>query len=280
MEGRRTPLADVPRILYGSKPVDGGALLLKESERDALVAAEPGVEPLLRPMVSAREYMSGQRRYCLWLPDISAAEIRRFAPVLERVRAVKAFRLASKKAATRAAADTPAEFAEIRQPPDTYVVIPMHTRGDREWVPFGFFDSETIVHNSCTCISGAGLYEFGVVSSAMHMAWLRYVGGRLASGYRYANRLVYNTFPWPDATDSQRAAIEQLAQAVLDCRARMPDSSPAALYDPDLMKKPLRQAHRALDRAVERLYREAAFKTERQRVEFLFAAYEAALANA
>ncbi len=276
IEGRSRPLADVPRILYGSKPVDGGALLFTRAEYEAFVAQNPGAEALFRPMVSASEYMAGVSRHCLWLVDQEASRIKAFPAVMDRVRQVREFRLASKKAATRAAAGAASEFAEIRQPDSTYVVIPMHTSQRREWIPFGFFDARTIVHNSCTCIAGAGLYEFGVVSSAMHMAWVRYVAGRIKSDYRYSNRLVYNTFPWPAVTASKRAAIEAAAQAVLDARAGHPGESPADLYDPDLMKRPLRRAHQTLDRAVDRAYRGRKFDVERERVGFLFAAYERA----
>lgn len=277
IEGRGRPLADVPRILYGSKPVDGGAFLFTQAQRDAFVDENPGVDTLIRPMVSAREYLAGETRYCLWLADQPASTIEAFPAVLERVRRVETFRLASNKAATRDAAAAAARFAEIRQPDSTYVVIPMHTSRAREWIPFGFFDAHTIVHNSCTCIPGAGLVEFGVVSSAMHMGWVRYVAGRIKSDYRYSNRLVYNTFPWPEMTAAERTRIEAAAQGVLDVRDAHPQESPAHLYDPGLMTPPLRRAHQILDRAVDRAYRGRKFGTERERVEFLFAEYEQAL---
>ena len=151
----------------------------------------------------------------------------------------------------------------------------MHTSETRKYVPFGFFGPSDIVHNSCTCIPGAALYHFGIVSSLMHMEWLRNVGGRLESRYRYANTLVYNTFPWPDATPAQRVKIETLAQAVLDARAAHPTPSLADLYDPDTMPADLRRAHTALDLAVDKLYRPASFASDRDRVEHLFGRYEA-----
>jgi len=150
----------------------------------------------------------------------------------------------------------------------------MHTSETRKYVPFGFFEATSIVHNSCTCIPEAGLFEFGVISAVIHMDWLRHVGGRLESRYRYANTLVYNTFPWPDATPAQRSKIETLAQAVLEARAAHPTSSLADLYDPDTMPPNLRRAHSALDIAVDKLYRPTPFASDRDRVEHLFGLYE------
>ncbi len=272
VEGRARPLAAVPPIRYGSKPVDGGALLFTRPERDAFAAEHPAAEPWLRPLVSAREYLEGGERFCLWLAGVPEASWRRVPGVVQRVEQVRAFRLRSSKAPTRAAATRASEFAEIRQPSGTFVVVPMHTSGSRSWVPLGFFGPETVVHNSCTCVDGAGRYHFGVLSSAMHMAWLGAVGGRLGAGYRYSNRLVYNTFPWPAADAAQRAGVEAAADAVLEARRR--DERPlAAAYDPDRMTAALFDAHQALDRAVDRLYRDRPFGGERDRLEVLFAAY-------
>jgi len=169
-----------------------------------------------------------------------------------RVQAVKEFRSASSKAATRRLADTPYLFGELRQPSGDYVVIPLHSSEHRKYVPMGFFTKEDIVHNSCSTLQNATLYHFGVLTSAMHMAWMRQVCGRLKSDYRYSNQLVYNNFPWPEQpTPAQVARVERGAQAVLDARAAFPTSTLADLYDPLTMPRPLLDAHKRLDAAVD-----------------------------
>jgi hypothetical protein len=269
------PLCPVPQIVYGSKPVDGGHLILSATQRAEILAAAPELNSLIKPLIGAEEFLHDGKRWCLWLVNAEPSLIRSNPTIMERIAQVRAFRLASKKIPTQKAAERPSEFAEIRQPKRSYIVIPMHTSETRAYVPFGFFDASNIVHNSCTCVPDAGLFEFGAISSIMHMEWLRYVGGRLESRYRYANTLVYNTFPWPEATPAQRAKIEALAQAVLDARAAHPTSSLADLYDPDTMPGNLRKAHGALDIAVDRLYRATPFGSDRDRVEHLFGRYEA-----
>lgn len=270
----RTPLSDVPKIIYGSKPVDGGNLILSSSERQTLVTQHPSSQKWIKPLIGAQEFLHGGDRWCLWLVDASPSDLKAHPFILERVKAVAAFRRASKKIPTQKAAEKPSFFAEIRQPDSDYIVIPMHTSEDRIYVPFGFYKSDSIVHNSCTCIPDGGLFTFGIISSLMHMEWLRHIGGRLESRYRYANTLVYNTFPWPEASDAQRKNIETLAQAVLDAREEWPTSSLADLYDPDTMPANLRKAHKALDKAVDRLYRKKPFDSDRDRVEHLFELYE------
>jgi hypothetical protein len=269
------PLCPVPKIVYGSKPVDGGNLILNSRDRAAILSSNPELSGVIKTLIGAEEFLHDGHRWCLWLVNAEPSLIRSNPIVRERIAKVRTFRLASKKIPTQKAAERPTEFAEIRQPKRSYIVIPMHTSETRTYVPFGFFDASNIVHNSCTCVPDAGLFEFGVISSIMHMEWLRHAGGRLESRYRYANTLVYNTFPWPEATPAQRAKIEALAQAVLDARAAHPTSSLADLYDPDTMPANLRKAHTALDIAVDKLYRPAPFASDRDRVEHLFGRYEA-----
>jgi hypothetical protein len=172
-------------------------------------------------------------------------------------------------------AEVPYLFAEIRQPQSEYVMIPMHTSENRKYVPLGFFPAEAILHNSSTAVPDATQYHFGVLSSEMHMAWMRTVCGRLKGDYRYSNNLVYNNYPWPqEPTDAQKKRIEAAAHAVLDARAQYPNSTLADLYDPLTMPKPLLDAHRTLDAAVDACYRKAPFKSELERLEFLFAMYK------
>jgi hypothetical protein len=253
---RSTPISDVPPILYGSKPVDDGALLLSAKERAELLDKEPSSAKFIRPLVSAREFISAEPRYCLWLGDASPDELRALPSVHDRIEHVRQFRLKSHKASTRALAQTPYLFGEVRQPSAQYVVIPLHTSETRLYVPMGFLPAENILHNSCSAVEGATLYHLGVLSSAMHMAWMRHVCGRIKSDYRYSNSLVYNNFPWPSSpTPAMRRDVEEAAQSVLAARALFPAASLADLYDPISMPRPLLDGHRRLDNCVDACYR-------------------------
>ncbi|MDP8223352.1 MAG: hypothetical protein P9L99_08340 [Candidatus Lernaella stagnicola] len=272
---RARPLCPVPECGYGSKPADGGHLLLTEEQRQDFVAQYPDAAPYLRPLLSAAEYLHGRKRWCLWLPHAKPSDIRSIRGLRERVGKVREFRLASKKAATRELAGQPALFAEIRQPTTRFVLVPQHTSERRDYVPFGYFEPENILHNSCSAIPEASLYHFGVLSSEMHMAWLRHVGGRIKSDFRYSTRQVYNNFPWPQVpSEKQSAAVEKAAAAVLAARDQYPDQSPADLYDPLAMPRALHRAHEALDRVVDRCYRQARFPDDQRRMPFLLKLYE------
>ncbi len=272
---RTEPLCAVPACEYGNKPTDGGFLIVEEKDRAEFLKSNPAAQKYLRPLLCAEEYLYNMPRWCLWLVDALPADIVSNAGIKSRVQGVRDFRLASKKEATRKKADEPSLFAEIRQPKGRYVVVPQHTSEMRKYVPFGYFDASCIVHNSCSAIPGATLYHFGVLSSAMHMAWVRQVCGRLESRYRYSSKLVYNNYPWPDPTEKQIKAIEVAAQEVLDARKEFPQSTLADLYNPLGMPQVLVKAHSALDRAVDAAYRTQPFHSERIRVEYLFSLYEA-----
>ena len=276
---RGTPLCDVPACEYGNKPADGGFLIVEEKDRETFLAENPGARRYLRPLVCAEEYLYSIPRWCLWLVDAPPEDIRTIAGIRERVEAVRTFRLASKKEPTRRKADEPTVFAEIRQPTSRYIVIPRHTSETRNYVPYGYFDEFTIVHDSCSAIPNATTYHFGILSSAMHMAWVRQICGRLESRLRYSIRLVYNNYPWPESPSTkQTAAVESAARGVLEARARfLPptgESTLADLYDPLAMPPRLVQAHAELDRAVDRCYRSRPFEHEQQRLEFLFDLYQ------
>ena len=193
----------------------------------------------------------------------------------KRIEAVRQFRQASPKESTKRMAGKPTLFDQIRQPSESYILIPRHSSENRRYVPFGYFGPETIISDSCTAVPGAKLYHFGILCSAMHMAWMRQVCGRLKSDFRYSNKLVYNNFPWPQsATEAQCAKVEECAQEVLAVRKQFPGTTLADLYDPVAMPPALAKAHELLDRAVDRCYRKEPFISDRQRVEFLFALYE------
>jgi hypothetical protein len=261
--------------MYGNKPTDGGHLIVEEQDRKEFLEANPEAKQFIRPLLCAEEYLYSIPRWCLWLVDASPSEIRSITGIKKRVEAVRDFRLASKKGPTREMANQPTLFAEIRQPKTRYMLVPQHTSQLRRYVPFGYFSPNHIVHNSCSAIPDATLYHFGVLSSEMHMAWVKTVCGRIKSDYRYSTNLVYNNYPWPAVvTDKQRVAVEAAAQAVLDARAQFPTSTLADLYDPLTMPAPLLKSHQELDRAVDRCYRPEPFPSDRHRVEYLFALYE------
>lgn len=255
IESRSKPLCDVPPINKGSQPTDGGNLLIgSEEELRSLIEAEPGLEKHIRRFVGSEEFINDKRRFCFWLVDAPQQLIDESSILRERLEAVRQMRLASTKAQTRSAADTPALFTEIRQPDSDYILVPRVSSERRAYIPIGFLKPTTIASDSAQVIPNATLYHFGVLTSQFHNAWMRTVTGRLKSDYRYSNKIVYNNFVWPEPSEPQRQHIEWCAQQVLDARGNYPDKSLADLYDPDKMPSDLRQAHQGLDAAVEAAY--------------------------
>lgn len=276
---RSSPISRVPEMKFGNQPIDGGHLLLSEEQKDSLLAAAPGVARWIRLFLGADEYINGLKRYCLWLRDVPPGELRKYPQVVARLDAVQKFRLGSKRLATRELATTPSNFAFVSHDERDYIIVPSVSSERRSYIPMGFLPSEVIASNLCLIIPGATIFHFGVLSSTLHMAWVRAVCGRLESRYRYSAGIVYNNFPWPvDATDAQRAAIETAAQGVLDARAQFPDASLADLYDPLTMPSALVKAHQALDRAVDAAYVPSGGKktwaSDAERVAFLFTLYQ------
>lgn len=272
---RTNALCDVPPIIFGSMPNDGGNLLLTDDEKRALLRAEPAAKPFIRRLYGSEEFINGINRWCLWLVDCSATDLRRMPEVRRRVAAVKKYRLASKRETTRELARTPTLFGEIRQPAKDYLLIPRVSSETRRYIPIGFLKSSIIASDATLVVPSATPYHFGVLTSEMHMAWVRQVCGRLKSDFRYSNRLVYNNFPWPqDVPDKRKSAVEAAAQGVLDARAQFKGQTLDDLYDPLVMPKLLYAAHKTLDRAVDKCYRSAPFASDRARVEFLFDLYQ------
>jgi len=274
ISNRNKPICGVPEIHFGSMPNDGGHLLFSNEEKEKFLAAEPDAVKFIRPLLSAHEFINGKKRWCLWLKDASPAEMRRLPEIMKRVESVRIYRSESSRETTRKLAGCPALFGEIRQPNTNYVLIPRHSSERRRYVPMNYFTPDHIAGDSCMALPDATLYHFGILTSAMHMAWMRQVCGRIKSDYRYSNSLVYNNFPWPEApTPAQMKRVAQAAETVLAIRNDFPDSSLADLYDPDAMPKKLFDAHRALDAAVDLCYRSLLFKTELERLRFLFDLY-------
>ena len=276
---RMRPLCAVPAIGIGNKPIDDGQYLFTEEERAAFLAEEPGAAPLFRPWMGADELLYGYRRWCLWLGDTEPQVLRALPHVRRRVEAVQAFRRASRSAPTRALATTPTRFHVENMPKRRYLAIPEVSSEARPYIPMAFLPPRTLSSNLLKLMPGATPYHFGILSSTMHMAWVRGVCGRLESRYRYSAQIVFNNFPWPEPTARATSAITSAAEAVLTARTRHPAAHLAALYDPVAMPPNLARAHVALDRAVDAAYAVTrAFATEADRLAFLFACY-AALAS-
>jgi hypothetical protein len=261
----------VPGIGIGNKPIDGGQYLFTAPERDAFLLLEPRAEPWFHRWIGADEFLNGYERWCLWLGDCSPAQLQAMPEAMKRVKAVQQARLASKSAPTRKLATTPTRFHVENFPKSPYLVIPKVSSERRQYIPIGFEQPSTLSSDLLNVLRDATLYQFGILSSLMHNAWMRTVCGRLKSDYRYSVGIVYNNFPWPrDPSGKQCLAVEAAAQAVLAARAAFPDSNLAQLYDPLTMPPRLTRAHQSLDLAVDRAYGNLKFESEGARMSFLF----------
>ena len=270
---RESQISNAPKMIFGNMPNEGGNLILSGEERSQLIEEYPESAAWIKKLVGAKEFLQGGERWCLWLTGATKKDIDRFPKIRFRVDRVRERRLASKDAGTRKLAERPHEFRDLNNP-SFYALVPRVSSERREYIPVGFFDNDVISTDANLIIPNATPYEFGILTSEMHNDWMRTVAGRLKSDYRYSATLVYNTFPWPEVNDQQRKQIEALAEEILLIREDYPDKSLADLYDPDKMPEPLREAHKALDMAVERLYRTKPFRDASERLEHLFALYE------
>lgn len=254
IESRTKPICDVPTLQNGGKPTEGGYLILTEVEKNDLLQKEPQAEQFIRPYMMGKDFIDRKPRFCLWLVNADPSVLKKCPQVLERVEKVRSYRLESPKPATQKKAETPTLFDEVRECTTDYVAIPKVSSERRRYIPIEYLKAEIIPGDSIFMISGSGIYDFGILTSNVHMSWMRAVAGRLKSDYRYSNSVVYNNFPWPDSTPEQKAKIEQTAQAILDARALYPEASLADLYDELTMPPELRKAHQANDRAVMQAY--------------------------
>ena len=267
------PINGLPQLITGSKPIDDGQFIFTPDEAASFIAEEPGAKPFLRPFIGAREYLQGSQRQILALHEASPSELARLPRVRERLAAVRSYREGSKSKPTQQIADTPAIYHVNVLPKAPFLVIPQVSSERRQYVPIGWIEPPTIPSDKLRLLENASLGDFAILTSAMHMAWMRAVTGRMKSDYMYSVGVVYNTFPTPP-NDVDLSSLTPLAQAVLDARAEHSGATLADLYDPDLMPVKLRRAHQALDRVVDRLYRPRKFSSERERVEHLFTLYE------
>ncbi len=275
LRNRREALSIIPAVSYGSFALDDGNYTLTSKEKQDLQEEDSRSENFVLRFVGGRELIRGLERWCLWLDKVKPEDILTIKPIMTRVKAVQRWRSESGRKTTRELSLTPTCFAEIRQPSQEYLALPTASSIRRIYIPIAFLPPTVIASNQLYVIAEASVFHFGVLSSSMHMSWVRAVCGRIKSDYRYSAALVYNNFPWPpDLTQEQNTRIALLAQAVLNARALFPDSTLAVLYDPLLMPPELLKAHQALDRAVDRLYRPEPFPDDQARVEHLFALYE------
>ena len=254
VESRKKPISDVPDIGIGNMPLDGGNYLFTEEEKALFVTIEPAAEKWFRPWIGSHEFINRYFRQCLYLKDCSPNDLRKMPECIKRVEAVRQFRLESSRASTKKLAEYPLSFATTNIPTNDYIVVPKVSSERRKYIPIGLLTPDILASDLVFIIPNVSLYHFGILTSNVHMAWMRAVCGRLKSDYRYSKDVVYNNFPWPAPTDEQRAKIEQTAQAILDARNLYPDCSLADLYDEAAMPPELRKAHQQNDKAVMQAY--------------------------
>ncbi len=253
IQNRNKPLCKIPIMTTGNRPADGGHLIIEAKDYETFIAKEPKAKKYIKKLIGSAEFINNKERWCLWLVDANISEVRKMPLVMERINACREDRLNSPDKGRQKLADTPMLFRETKNP-SSYIVVPAVSSQRRRYIPMGFLDSSTIPTNLVIIVPDATLYHFGILTSNIHMSWMRAVAGRLKSDYRYSKDIVYNNFPWPEPTDAQRAAIEQTAQGILDARSLYPNASLADLYDEVTMPPELRKAHQNNDRAVMAAY--------------------------
>jgi hypothetical protein len=275
VENRKSPICKVPEMNYGSMPIDEGNLILTDEEKEEAVKNEPQIINAIKKYTGGDEFINNKKRWCLWLQNIEPSVLKNSKFILDRIEKTKKFRLSSNRAATNKLAEKAMLFGEIRQPKSKYIIIPKVSSENRKYIPIGILEPTTITSGSALIIPNANLFMFGIMTSAMHMAWMKATCGRMKSDFQYSASIVYNNFPFPDnPNDKQVKAIETAAQNVLDTRLQFPNSSLADLYDPLTIPPTLIKAHNELDKVVDLAYRPQAFTSEANRMVFLFELYE------
>ncbi|MEA3373840.1 MAG: DNA methyltransferase [Campylobacterota bacterium] len=272
---RNIPLLNNPIMLLGNMPNDGGFLMLSDEEKIELIDNEPLSEKYIKKLLGSYEFINNKNRWCLWLENLAPNDLKLMPLVKQRIENVKNTRLKSSRDATKKLAEYPMLFGEIRQPKTDYIIIPQVSSENRKYIPIGYVSQDIIVNNRCSFLESPDIYLFGIMTSSMHMTWTSYTCGRMKSDYNYSIGVVYNNYPFPkNVSVKSRKNVEQKAQTVLDVRESFPDSSLADLYDPLAMPPTLKKAHQELDKAVDKCYTNKAFKSDKERIEFLFGLYE------
>ena len=270
----KTAISNLPKINFGNMPNDGGGLILSTTEKDVLLNKYPDANKYIKLLLGSQEYIRGQQRYCLWLKDDDLEDIKNIPEILSRIEITRKHRADSKDKGTNKLAQRSHQFRDTNEAVAYQIIIPSVSSERREYIPCGFLNKDTIISNSAQVIYDPELWVFGVVTSRMHMVWVRAVAGRLKTDYRYSAELCYNTFPFPDITDKQKQIIEMHVNNILAEREKHSDKTMAELYDPDKMPQGLREAHHSLDLAIEKCYRQAPFESDEKRLEHLFKRYE------
>ena len=278
VESCKKPLCDVPEMITGNRPADGGNLIIEEKDYADFIAKEPAAKQYIKRLIGAAEFINNKERWCLWLVDVSPAELRKMPLVMQRIQACKEDRENAPDPGRRKLAETPHLFREQLNP-ETCIIIPVVSSERRRYVPMAYLGNDVICTDRIKFLPNANLYHFGILESNVHMAWMRVVCGRLESRYNYSKDIVYNNFPWPEVSDEQREKIAATAQAILDARALYPDSSLADLYDELTMPPELRKAHQQNDRAVMAAYGFPITMTESECVARLFELYQKLTTN-
>ncbi|HTN07953.1 DNA methyltransferase [Agriterribacter sp.] len=272
--GRSKPLSNFPEMNFGSMPNDNGNLILNEDEKQKLIVQFPKAKPVIKEFMGGEEFIKGTKRYCIWIDEEKLEKAKSIQPIADRIENVRKIREKSSRGATKKLADMPFRFGEVRHQETDSIIIPATSSERRDYIPIGFLTSDTIISNSAMAIYDAQPWLFGVIHSRMHMVWVRVVGGKLKTDYRYSAKLCYNTFPFPDINIKQKENLNLYVFAILDERAKHPEKTMAQLYNPGTMPKGLKQAHEELDRAVEQCYRLQPFNSDTERLEYLFKLYE------
>ncbi len=273
VESSKDVLCDAPSMMTGNRPADGGHLIIEDKDKEEFISKDPKSKQFIRPLIGSEEFINKKKRWCLWLKDVPPQDLKACPEIMKRIQKCKEDRESSPDAGRRKLANTPSLFREQFECDHDYVVIPAVSSEKRQYVPIGYVDRDVICTNLILMVPDATKYHFAILTSRMHMVWMRYVCGRLKSDYRYSRDIVYNTFPWPNATEEQKTIVERLAQEILDTRSRYPDSSYADLYDPLTMPEDLRKAHETLDKEVDHLYKSKGFEDDNERITLLFDRY-------
>ena len=271
---RNLPISKFIKMNFGNMPNDGGGLIISDEERIDFVEKNPKYEKFIRLLLGSYEFINGEKRYCLWIEDKDLREAEKILFIKNRIEITKQHRLNSKDEGTNKLAKRPHQFRDRNIAKESQLIIPAVSSERREYIPIGFLDTETIISNSAMAIYNAQPWLFGVLHSKMHMVWVNAVGGKLKTDYRYSAKLCYNTFPFPNISEKQKETINQYVFLVLDERAKHPEKTMAWMYNPETMPAGLKQAHKDLDEAIERIYRLAPFQNDAERLEYLFKLYE------
>lgn len=273
IKSRLSPVCDVPDMRFGNMPIDGGNFILKKEEKDAIISKEPQAEKYIHKYIMAKDFLNSGEKYCIWLDDYNPAELQKCPLILERIENVRKIRSESKRKATRELSKTPTRFAVISQPSNDYILIPLTTSSNREYIPMTIVNKDVIANNTCGVVNSDDKFIFGILTSKMHMTWVKFVAGRLKEDYRYSSSIVYNNYPFPvNVPDNLREAIGKCAEDIIKIRESY-DSSLAQLYNPLLMPFDLRKAHDKLDMLVDKAYGKNNFKDDDDRMKLLFDLY-------